>query len=51
MDAQERIHNELLKARRIPPDLFVGSAETLAKLRNAIETSQRDFDASTPWQR
>ena len=46
VDAQERIYLELMKARRIPPDLFVGSAETLAKLRNAIETSQRGSDAS-----
>jgi spermidine synthase len=38
VDAQHQIHSELMKARRIPPDLFAGSAETLANLRNSIES-------------
>src|ERR1019366_679730 len=46
VDAQERIRRELMKARRIPPDLFVGSVETLAELRNAIESNKRGSDAS-----
>jgi spermidine synthase len=44
VDAQERIYLELMKARRIPPDLFVGSAQTLAELRNAIESNKRGSD-------
>jgi spermidine synthase len=37
--AQEQITSALLNARKIPPGLFKGSAETLAKLREAIESS------------
>jgi spermidine synthase len=37
---QREIHAGLLDARRIPPGLFAGSAETLAKLRNAVENSK-----------
>lgn len=33
VDAQDQIYLELMQARRIPPGLFVASAETLAKLR------------------
>jgi spermidine synthase len=33
VDAQDQIYWELMEARRIPPGLFVASAETLAKLR------------------
>jgi spermidine synthase len=40
VDAQHQIHSELMKARRIPPNLFVGSAESLANLRNAIESNE-----------
>jgi spermidine synthase len=43
--AQDQIHSELMEARRIPPDLFVGSAETLAKLRNAIKNDEPGSDA------
>jgi len=32
VDAQDQIYSELMEARRIPPGLFVASAETLAKL-------------------
>jgi spermidine synthase len=44
VDTRDWIHHELIKARRIPPDLFVGSAETLAELRTAIERSGLDDD-------
>ncbi len=44
-NAQERIFSELMRARRIPPDRLVGSAETLARLRNAIETDEPGFGA------
>jgi hypothetical protein len=40
-----------MKARRIPSDLFVGSAEILAELRNAIESNMRGSDASLPRRR
>ena len=46
VDAQDQIYFELMEARRIPPGLFVGSAETLAELRNAIENNRPGFDAS-----
>ncbi len=46
--AEDQIYFELMKARRIPPGLFVGSAETLAKLRNAIENNKPASDASSP---
>jgi spermidine synthase len=39
VDAQVEIYSGLTKAHQIPPDLFTGSAETLAKLRNAIESN------------
>jgi spermidine synthase len=48
--AQGQIYSELMEARRIPPGLFVGSAETLAKLRNAIENNEPASDASSPRQ-
>src|SRR5439155_5406326 len=37
--AQDQIFSELLEARGIPPDLFVGSAETVAELHSAIENN------------
>ena len=40
VNAQEQIHFELMEARRIPSGLFVGSAGTLAELRNAIEDNK-----------
>jgi spermidine synthase len=43
---QDQIFSELMAARRIPPGLFVGSAETLAELRNAIENNKFDSYAS-----
>jgi spermidine synthase len=46
VDVQEKIIIELMEARQFPPDLFVGSTETLAELRSAIESSKRDSDAS-----
>jgi spermidine synthase len=46
--AQDQIYFELMEARRIPPGLFVGSAETLAELRNAIENNKPGSDASPP---
>ncbi len=39
VNAMEQIYSELMAARRIPPGLFAGSAETLGKLRDAIESS------------
>jgi spermidine synthase len=48
VDAQEEILFELMEARQFPPGLFVGSTETLAELRSAIENSKRRSDAS-PW--
>ena len=44
VDTRDWIHHELMKARRIPPDLFTGSAETLAELRTAIGRSGSDAD-------
>jgi spermidine synthase len=44
--AEYQIYSELMEARRIPPGLFVGSAETLAKLRDAIEKNEPGTDAS-----
>ena len=41
VDAQDQIYFELIEARQIPPGLFVGSAETLAELRKAIEDNKR----------
>jgi spermidine synthase len=40
----QRTYAELAKVRRIPPDLFVGSAETLAELRKAIESNKYGSD-------
>ncbi len=37
---QEQIRSALLSARHIPPGQFTGSAETLAKLREAIESNK-----------
>ena len=47
--AQEQIHLDLLNARKIPPGLFAGSAETLAKLREAIESSGAGYQAALPY--
>ena len=44
-DAESQIYSELLQARRIPPGLFVGSAETLAQLRNAIRKNEPGAEA------
>jgi spermidine synthase len=49
--AQNRIFSDLIEARRIPPGLFVGSAETVAELHQAIEKNQFSSDTSPPWQR
>ena len=48
--AEEQIYSELMEARRIPSDLFVGSAETVAKLHNAIENAEFGSDVSLPGQ-
>ena len=48
VDAQYKIYSELMEPRRMPPGLFVGSAETLAQLRNAIETSEPGSHISRP---
>ena len=50
VDAQYKIYSELMEPRRMPPGLFVGSAETLAKLQNAIETSEPGSHVSRPGQ-
>ena len=42
VDTRDWIHHELIKARRIPADLFTGSAANLAELRTAIESSGTD---------
>ena len=39
VNAEDQIYSELMAARRIPPGLFTGSAETLAKLHDAIASS------------
>ncbi len=43
--AQDQIYFELMAARRMPSGVFVGAAETLAKLRNAIENNAPTSDA------
>jgi spermidine synthase len=51
-DARDHIYLELLYARRIPPDLFTGSAEHVAELRNAIESSKPNLQGDgRPWAR
>jgi spermidine synthase len=50
-DVQYQIYYELLQARRIPSGLFVGSAETLAQLRNAIRENESDAQAGPPAQK
>ena len=50
-DVQYQIYSELLQARRIPSGLFVGSAETLAQLRNAIRENESDAQAGPPAQK
>jgi spermidine synthase len=47
--AQEQITSALLNARKIPPGLFAGSAETVAKLREAIEGSGAAYKAAAPY--
>jgi spermidine synthase len=41
VDAQDQIYFALMESQRIPPGLFVGSEETLAELRKAIEDNKR----------
>ena len=48
--AQDQIYSGLFKARRNPPGLFVGSAETLAKLRDAMAIGEPASDAGSPAQ-
>jgi spermidine synthase len=50
VNAEDQIYSELMAARRIPPELFTGSAETLAKLRDAItgSTSTRSYRGFRP---
>ena len=47
--AQEQITSALLNARKIPPGLFAGSPETLAKLREGIESSGAVYKAAAPY--
>jgi spermidine synthase len=42
---QNQIFSDLMEARRIPPGLFVGSAETVAELHSAIENNKFSSDA------
>jgi spermidine synthase len=48
--ARDQIFLELMKTRRMPPGLFVGSAEPLAELRKAIENNEPASDAGSPGQ-
>jgi spermidine synthase len=50
-DVQYQIYSELLQARRFPSGLFVGSAETLAQLRNAIRENEPGAQAGPPAQK
>jgi spermidine synthase len=50
MAYQDQIEEELVGARRIPSDLFVGSPETLAKLRNALGSYEPPTDDNPPGQ-
>jgi spermidine synthase len=43
-DARDQIYFELMEARRIPPGLFVGSAEAVAELHTAIESNKPGSD-------
>jgi spermidine synthase len=45
---EERIRLELMQLRRFPPHLFAGSAETLAKLRGAIESDETSAASRPP---
>ncbi len=47
---QYGIHAELMAARRLPDDLFVGSAADLAELRNAIENAEPGSYTGNPGQ-
>jgi spermidine synthase len=40
VDAQYQIHSELMRVRRLPDGLFVGSEANLAELRSAIENAE-----------
>jgi spermidine synthase len=50
-DVQYQIYSELLQARRFPSGLFVGSAETLAQLRNAIRENKPGAQVGPPAQK
>jgi spermidine synthase len=47
---EHEIYVELMGARRIPVGLFVGSAENLSELRNAIENHKPESHVSSPEQ-
>jgi len=49
--AQLQIFSDLMQARKIPPDLFTGSAATVAELREAIENNKFNADPTPLWQR
>jgi spermidine synthase len=40
VDAQYQIHSELMRVRRLPDGLFVGSEVNLAELRSTIENAE-----------
>jgi hypothetical protein len=48
VNAPKRIYSELMKARRIAPGPFVGSAENLAALRSAIRSAKPAAEAESP---
>jgi len=48
VDAQYAIHSQLIRARRLPDGLFVGSEANLAELRNAIESGEPDVNLQNP---
>ena len=49
--AQLQIFSDLIEARKIPPDLFTGSAATVAELHEAIENNKFNADPTPLWQR
>ncbi len=47
-DAKDQIYSGMMEARGNPSDLFVGSAENLSELRNAIDSNKPSSEASPP---
>ena len=48
LQEDDNIRLELMQLRRFPPHLFTGSAETLAKLRSAIESDETSPASRSP---